>query len=107
MQLQKNKSCSEGCECLNCTNIDKPMCTSDSSELNDLTLEEIVDTQMTDDLHKQIDENMEQVFGTTIRDCDDLSDDSDNDMMGLSKFCILLPNYINCAVRKSFLQPSK
>ena len=56
------------------------MCTSDSSELNDLTLEEIVDTQMTDDLHKQIDENMEQVFGTTIRDCDDF-DDSDNDMM--------------------------
>ena len=63
------------------TNIDKPTPNSDSSELNDLALEEIVDTQMTDDLHEQIDEIMEQVFGTTITDCDDFSDDSDSDMM--------------------------
>ena len=46
------------------------MCSSDSSELNDLVLEEIVDAQMTDDLHKQIDEIMEQVFCTTITDCE-------------------------------------
>ena len=43
------------------TRLDKPTPSSDSSELNDLALEEIVDTQMTDDLQEQIDEIMEQV----------------------------------------------
>ena len=78
---RKNKSCSEGCECINCTNIEKPTPSADSSELNDLAIEEIIETQMTDDLKEQIDEIMEQVFGATTTDCDELSDDSDDDVM--------------------------
>ena len=65
----------------NSTNIEKPTHSADSSELNDLAIEEIIETQMTDDFNEQIDEIMEQVFGATTTDCDELSDDSDDDVM--------------------------
>ena len=78
MQLQKKeKECSEGCQCLNCTNIstghDKD---PEDTEINELVLEE---SQKTND---EVDELMDWVFGeetdnTLSPDTDSEEEDTD------------------------------